>query len=91
MYTRKPKLTNFIIQHLLFSIPQRFHNFEDGLKEAQVTQATCLIIKLLPLCILSDGHKDVGFWVAEFPVKRVLLGLSPQVCLDGFQGGITIA
>lgn len=53
-------VTYLSVQNLLLPVAQRLDDFEDWVKQSQVTQPPCLIIELLPLCLLGHSHKDVA-------------------------------
>lgn len=52
-------VTYLSVQDLLLPVAQRLNDLQDRVKQSEVTQAPCLIIKLLPLCFLGNAHKDV--------------------------------
>lgn len=59
--TRVPGVcvTYLPVEDFLLTVAKRLDDFQDRVKQSQVAQSPCLIIKLLPLCLLGHAHKDV--------------------------------
>lgn len=84
----KKNHTYLSVENFLFSVPYWLNDFEEGLEEPKIAQPPCLIVKLLPLCLLGDTDKDVGALLLQQMVKRVLPGLFEKLMLDCDQCGL---
>lgn len=52
-------VTYLSVQDLLLSVAQRLNDLQDRVKESEVTESPCFIIKFLPLCLLGHAYKYV--------------------------------
>lgn len=72
MFLKKDNLTYFSIKNLFFSVTYWFNNFQERLKQSQVTKSPCFIEKLFSLCLLCNTYKNVRRFILKELIERVL-------------------
>lgn len=80
--------TYFSVENFLLSVAHWLDNFEESLKQSEITQPPGLVVKLFPLGLLRDADEYVRALLLQQMAERVLPGFLEKLMLDRNERGL---